>query len=293
MDSSTKTQCSSARELIRRSLIPLFAIAVLLLSGCDRITEFSRYLYLRQCDSDITKATRAIESAQNDAQRASACADRGAALGEKARYSRAFKLVSIEEYARLLERSMKDHGQAIALAPSNAEMYYRRGRTYYSQATLAPLDPANDLKYKAFFAPAKADFSKAIELDPRHSMAYEFRGLANEGTGDLDQAIADYTQLAALQPKSRYRLADAYCNRGASYLREKKYDLAITDFEKSIEFGNSAHGCQCEPYNPLLAIYLIEKPDYDKAREVVRRAQTSRRWIAPEYLEKLKKATPR
>ncbi len=62
-------------------------------------------------------------------------------------------------------------------------------------------------------------------------------------------------------------------------------------FEKSIEIGSSADGCQWEPVNPLLAIYLIEKPDYDKAREVVRRAKSSRRWIAPEYLEKLKKAT--
>ena len=280
-------------KAIRRSHITLCTAAVLLLSGCDRISQISRYLYLRQCDTDIKKATGAIESAQNDAQRASGYADRGSALGEKARYSRAFKLVTGVEHERLLDLALKDHGQAIALQPDNAEMYYRRGHTYYMQAAFGTFDPNNDPKSKAYFETAKADFSKAIELDPRHAMAFEFRGLANEGTGNLDQAIADYTQLAALQPKSRYRLADAHCNRGASYLREKKYDLAITDFEKSIEFGNSADGCQCEPYNPLLAIYLIEQPNYDKAREVVRRAQTSRRWIAPEYLEKLKKATTR
>ena len=287
MEISARTQCRTAIEPIRRSLIPLCASAVLLLSGCDRI---SRHLYLSPRDSEIKKATRAIESAQNDAQRAAAYADRGAAFGEKARYSRAFKLVPSDEYVRLLDLAIKDHGQAVALQPDNAEMYYRRGHTYYMQAAFGTFDPTNDPKSKAYFETAKADFSKAIELDPRHALAYEFRGMGNEGTSDLDQAITDYTQLAALQPKSRFRLADAHCNRGSSYLREKKYDLAIADFEKSIEIGSSADGCSCEPYNPLLAIYLIEKPDYDKAREVARRAKTSRKWIAPEYLEKLKNA---
>lgn len=208
--------------------------------------------------------------------------------GEKARYSRAFKLVPSGEYDRLLGLAIKDHDQAITLASGNAEMYYRRGHTYYMQAAFGTFDPNNDPKSKAFFAPAKADFSKAIELDSRHYLAFDMRGLINESTGEWDQAIADYAQEMALNPQGRFRLADAHCNRGSSYLREKKYDLAIADFEKSIETGSSADGCTCEPYNPLLAIYLIEKPDYDKAREVVHRAQTSRKWIAPEYLEKLK-----
>lgn len=287
MEISARTQCRTAIGLFHRSLIPLCASAVLLFSGCDRI---SRHLYLSQRDGEIKKATRAIESAQNDAQRASGYADRGAAWGEKARYSRAFKLIPGDEYERLFQLAIQDHDRAIALQPDNAEMYYRRGRTYYMQAAFSTFDPLNDPKSKAYFETAKGNFAKAIELDPRHALAYEFRGMANEGTGDMDQAIADYTQLAALQPKSRFRLADAYCGRGSSYLKEKKYELAVSDFEKSIEIGSSADGCACEPYNPLLAIYLIEKPDYDKAREVVRRAHTSRKWIAPEYLEKLKNA---
>ena len=47
---------------------------------------------------------------------------------------------------------------------------------------------------------------------------------------------------------------------------------------------------RAEPYNPLMAIYLIEKPDLEKAREVVRRAQAAGKRIAPEYLVKLKAA---
>ena len=259
--------------------------ALVLLPGCRRI---SSYLYLRGYDADISKGTRAIESAQNDAQRAAAYAQRGAAIGEKARYSRAFKLISHEEHARLIDLAMKDHNQAIALAPDSAEVHYLRGYTYYMQSTLAPMVPEEEPYTQARLAAAKADFSKAIELDPRHVKAYDFRGLVDESTGDWDQAISDYTQEAALQPKSRYRLADAYCNRGSVYLKDKKHDLAIADLEKSIEIGTSADGCECEPYNPLLAIYLIQKPDLEKARAVVRRAQAGGKWIAPEYLEKLK-----
>ena len=260
----------------------VWVLVVFLFSGCDRFS------HLRQQENEIEKATRAIESAQTDARRAEAYAERGTAIGEKARYSRAFKLIPGDEYARLLEMSLKDHGQAIALAPGNAEMYYREGHTYYMQA-FATSDPVNDPMPKGYFESAKAKFTKAIELDPRHAGAWEFRGMANESIGDLDQAIADYTQLAGLQPKSRYRLADAYCNRGYINLTAKKQvDLAIGDYEKSIEIGSSADGCSCEPYNPLVGIYLIQKPDVEKARGVVRRALASRKWIAPEYLEKLK-----
>jgi tetratricopeptide (TPR) repeat protein len=254
-----------------------------LLSGCDWFS------YLRQQENDIEKATRAIETAQTDGERAQAYVARGAALGEKARYSRAFKLIPGDEYDRLLETSLKDHDRAIALAPGNAEMHYREGHTYYMQAAFGTFDPANDPRSKGYFESAKAKFTKAIELDPRHAGAYEYRGMANEGAGDLDQAIADYTQLAALQPKSRYRLADAYCNRGYANLTAKRQvELAIADYEKSIEIGSSADGCSCEPYDPLVGIFLNESPDVAKARAVVRHAQASGKRIAPEYLEKLK-----
>jgi tetratricopeptide (TPR) repeat protein len=262
----------------------LCAFMVLPSTGCERV---SQYLYLRRYDSEVQKASRAIESAQDDIQRAAAYTDRGAALGEKARYSRAFKLVPDNEYARLLDSALKDHAKAIELTPHNAEVYYQRGHTYYIQAAFSTFDLSHDPTSKANFESAKLDFTKAIELDPRHASAYEYRGMANEGTRNLDQAIANYTQLAALQPKSRYRLADAYCNRGSSYMRDRKYDPAIADLEKSIEIGSNADGCSCEPYNPLLAIYLFEAPNTAKARDVVRRAQAARKWIAPEYLKQI------
>jgi tetratricopeptide (TPR) repeat protein len=258
--------------------------SIVILPGCARI---SQYLYLRSDDAEISKGTKAIESAKNDSERAAAYAQRGSAIGEKARYSRAFKLISHDEHARMMDLAMKDHDQAVALAPKTAEVYYLRGRTRYMQSTLAPMVPEEAPFTQTRLAAAKADFSKAIELDPRHVMAYDFRGLTDESTGDWDQAIADYTQELALEPKSRYRLADAYCNRGSN-VKDKNYDRAIADLEKSIEMGNSSDGCECEPYNPLLAIYLFQKADLEKARDVARRAKAKGKWIEPEYLEKLK-----
>ena len=48
---------------------------------------------------------------------------------------------------------------------------------------------------------AIADYTQAIALDPKYAVAYNNRGIAYCDKGDLDQAIADYTQAIALDPK--------------------------------------------------------------------------------------------
>ena len=69
----------------------------------------SQYLYLRGCERDIKHATRAIEAARDDAQRAAGYAQRGRAYSEKARYSRSFKLIPADEYGRLFGLAVRDH----------------------------------------------------------------------------------------------------------------------------------------------------------------------------------------
>jgi len=281
MDSLAGTKAAKSRGL---GGVLLCIWIVFSLAGCVRV---SRYAYLSSCDRDIQKATKAIEAAKNDVQRAAGYADRADAYAEKARYSRAFKLISSEEYERLFALATKDYEQAARLNGDNADLYFRRGRAFYFRAALDVMDGK---KSSDFFAPAKADFSQAIQKNPRHELAWDMRGLIGESTGDLNGAISDFEQEAALNPRSRYRLADAYCQRGSVYLRERNYDPAIPDFEKAIADGSSSDACECEPYNPLLAIYL-EKQDYSKARSVVDRAGKAGKSIAPEYLEKLKTAT--
>ena len=149
-----------------------------------------------------------------------------------------------------------------------------------------------DEERKAWFAPAVADFKKAIERDGRHDQAWDMLGLSHETTGELDEAVSEYSQELALNPKlGRMRLADAYCERGGARQKEKK-DAAIADYEKSIDTGASADGCSCDPYNPLFGLYTQDRR-YDQAWEVVHKARSSKKWIAPELLDRLKKESGR
>ncbi|MBZ5636823.1 MAG: hypothetical protein LAO55_27175 [Acidobacteriia bacterium] len=275
---------------------PLYVSVVflgLLLGGCG---QMSQSLYLASYDRDISSSTRAIETARDDAHRAAAYTKRGSAYSEKARYSRAFKLIPPDEYARLFGLAIKDHDQAIGLDPASAEAYYRRGETYYDRAALETVMDGvlvvSDAARKAWFDPATADFRKAVEKDGRHYLAWDRLGLTHETTGELDQAISDYSQEMALNPLGRTRLADAYCARGDSDQKEKKHDAAIADYEKSIDTGASADGCSCDPYNPLLVLY-VEDRRYDQGWEVVHKARRSRKWIEPGFLDTLKKESGR
>ena len=271
----------------------VLCVSVLLfLAGCNRI---ARSLYLSSYDRDISSATKAIESTRDNAQRAEAYAKRGSAYSEKARYSKAFRLISADEYDRVFGLAIKDHDQAVALDPTRAEVYYTRGVTYYDRANLeAVVDGrlmGSDADRKTWFAPATADFKKAIERDGQLYLAWDRLGLIHETTGELDQAISDYTQEMALNPLGRARLADAYCTRGGSHQKEK-YDAAIADYEKSIDLGATADDWSCDPYNPLLWLYTDGRR-YDQAWGIVYKAQKSKKWIAPEFLDRLKKESGR
>ena len=273
--------------------IATLASVLLFLVGCNRI---ARVFYLSSYDRDISSATKDIESARDKASRAEAYAKRGSAYSEKARYSKAFKFISTDDYDRLFGLAIKDHDQAIALDPS-AEAYYTRGVTNYDRANLEAVVDGNlvgsEADHKAWFEPATADFKKATEKDPRFYLAWDRLGMSHEMTGELDQAISDYTQEMALNPLGRARLADAYCTRGGSTSpKEKQHDAAISDFEKSIELGATADGCSCDPYDPLLRLYTDGKR-YDQAWGVVHTAQKSKKWIDPEMLNRLKKESGR
>ena len=276
------------QQLMRTSLSvtgPLCVSVVLLLAGCVRI---SQSLYLSGYDRDIRNSGHAIETARDHAQRAAGYAQRGRAYSEKARYCRFFKLIPADEYDRLFSLALKDHDQAIALDPGSAEAYFSRGQTYYDRASL---EIGNDPK--PWFDPAAADFKKAVDRDGRHYMALDMLGLVHSETGELDQAIADFTREMALNPMGRARLAEAYCVRGSANQKDKKYDAAIAGYEKSIGMGVSADSCSCDPYAPLAWLYDDVSQRYDKSWAIVHKAQESRRWISPELLEKLKKDSGR
>jgi tetratricopeptide (TPR) repeat protein len=259
---------------------------LVLFVGCG---PYSQSGYLERFDSDIRKAGAAIESARTDAQRAAAYADRGATYSEKARYSRVQKLITIEEYNKLFELSIADFSKAIALDSGNTDLYYRRGYVYYGRAGAEMI---YDRTPSPALVPAKADFSIVVARNPKNAQAWDMLGLTDASLGEWTAAISDFTQETALDSKARYRVSDAYCNRGSAYLTDKKYDLAASDFTRAIEMGNHADPCECDPYNQLMWIYLTQTHESDKAQALAAKARAAGRWIAPDNVDQLKAAKP-
>lgn len=84
---------------------------------------------------------------------------------------------------------------------------------------------------KGDFDGAIADYTKAIEIDPRYVQAYGNRGIARKAKGDLDGAIADYTKVVEIDPRDRL----AYYNRGIARTAKGDLEGAIADYSRAIE----------------------------------------------------------
>jgi tetratricopeptide (TPR) repeat protein len=102
---------------------------------------------------------------------------------------------------------------------------------------------------------AIADFTRAIEIDPR-DVAYLVRGNAYHDKKEYDRAVADYSKAIDISPRN----TDAYYNRGNAFAAKQQYDEAIGDYSKSIEI-DSRHG---DAYNGRGWAYYNKK-EYDRA----------------------------
>jgi tetratricopeptide (TPR) repeat protein len=80
------------------------------------------------------------------------------------------------------------------------------------------------------------EHTEAIALDPQCKEAYNNRGWACIGKGDLDKAIADYDQAIALDPQC----AEAYFNRGRAHAQLGLVTWALADLSKAIEIAGDA-----------------------------------------------------
>ena len=77
---------------------------------------------------------------------------------------------------------------------------------------------------------AIADYSKAIEINPKYTDAYNNRGVAYYNLGQWDKAIADYSRTLAIDPN----YTSTYFNRGNAYRNLGQWDKAIADYSKAI-----------------------------------------------------------
>jgi len=139
--------------------------------------------------------------------------------------------------------------RAIALAPSDAELYNLRGIAWskmdeparasadWQKVTeLLPNDPEPHLNRGVDFLRQGAldhaieALHHALAIKPDHSTAHSNLGAAYERRGDLDRAIDHYGR--AIEQRPDY--ANAYSNRGYAYWRKAEYDRALEDCERAI-----------------------------------------------------------
>ncbi len=113
---------------------------------------------------------------------------------------------------------------------------------------------------------AIADYTKVLEIDPQDAEACNARGLAWKNKGDLEKAVADYTRALEIDPK----YATAYFNRGAARKNMGNFGPAIADFTKAIDLDPK----DAEAYNARGLAWRYngddEKAvaDYTKALEI-------------------------
>jgi tetratricopeptide (TPR) repeat protein len=255
--------------------------------------------FITSRDNDIRESTQALEKARDDGQRARAYSSRGVAYSEKARYSRITKRIPNDEYERFFDLAIKDHNQAVALDPNNAEVYFNRGQAYYDRGSgdfvysteIWKVNPST----KAWLDAAASDFEKAAEKNPKNDLAFDRLGLAYQEAGQEDDAVRAYTQEMKLNERlGKLRLADAYCFFGFRHQQQKEYAVAAAAYQKSTEFGIADDkSCPYDPFGNSVAIFTTETHEYDKAWEMVHRALKMGRVIAPELLVRLQKESGR
>jgi tetratricopeptide (TPR) repeat protein len=103
--------------------------------------------------------------------------------------------------------------------------------------TVAYVNRGYEWRAKGDLDRAIADYSEAITLDPRHGSAYHHRGMAFRDKGDLDRALADLT--AAIRIKGTPAL---YTSRGDVWRQKGDVDLAIIDYGEAIRLDANSVG---------------------------------------------------
>ena len=86
-------------------------------------------------------------------------------------------------------------------------------------------------------------------------VVYNNRGIAYRAKGDLDRAIADYSEAIRLDPD----YDTAFFNRGRAYYLKRDYDRAIADYGESLRINPPAPG------RPM-STAVVDLPQRDPAR---------------------------
>jgi tetratricopeptide (TPR) repeat protein len=107
--------------------------------------------------------------------------------------------------------------------PKNALVSEKNAKYYYQSG--------NVKRARGDYQGAIADYTRAIELNPKFDKAYFNRGLTKDNLGDYSAAIADYSKSLEILPND----FDAYNNRGVSKGKLGDYSAAMADFNRALK----------------------------------------------------------
>src|SRR6266403_4263666 len=90
-----------------------------------------------------------------------------------------------------------------------------------------------ELAQQKHFDAAVAEFTKAIEANPKDPRGYTNRGTAYRASNPprLPEAYADFSKAIEVAPKDEV----AYRERGMTAVMQNQFDAALPDFDKAIE----------------------------------------------------------
>jgi len=117
----------------------------------------------------------------------------------------------------------------LANKPKDASALNDRGLAYLRKATAASAVSSTQASQVALGL-AVADFSSAIQIDPRYAAAFNNRGSAHVALHQRDLALADFNQAVAMDTG----LVEAYENRARVFSDGRDWQLGIDDFTTAI-----------------------------------------------------------
>ncbi|MHB8522572.1 MAG: tetratricopeptide repeat protein [Limisphaerales bacterium] len=114
------------------------------------------------------------------------------------------------------------------------------GGTHFAQAVTsqdvsAYVARANEAIDHGQIVKAITELDEAIQLNPKASEAYRWRGFAYDATGEHDRAINDLSHAVRLNPTD----AAAFGMRGVAYAGKGDYDQAIADYNAGLRLRSS------------------------------------------------------
>jgi len=134
-----------------------------------------------------------------------------------------------------LDKAISCYGEALKIDDEHEDSLFYRGWCIFNKPGVEN------------YSKAIADFSKVIELNPRHASAYYYRansyyyygifhGFRSIDPFFYDKAVSDFTKAIELNRRT-FHTEDCYYYRGLAYFVKGEYDSAISDYSKAIELN--------------------------------------------------------